>query len=474
MTAHVSTSRRLFLFVLLYAAIAMGGNLHYNSVSHDEALNILMGDQVFHGEACPNCDQHTGTTLIQPVLAYLGDQVAGLEGARFVSVLFGIGLIMVLYGTAKCLLNENMALLAALLSLFTGTIVYLGKLVTYDMAAAFFLALSFYLLVKSTQSAENGRRNFLLACGAISLFLAGISKYTLVVFWVPVAGYALWRHTFARWLFFFLIPLLVAAVFYFYLAIVPVLYVLSNSATHAYKEGNLGRIDLFSRYFRWLSVPYILAFFSFLHPDKAWRKIAFQLFLLSTPVVLLQLITGDNRSLDKNVIFALVFLAPCSAIGLDKMSGLFAFNSPGTWLKPFITMFLLIILWASSLTDLTWLERHFPDMTPVTGYLQKVGFNGMDVAIESDFGDPHVIYRYVLGHKFPAANFYSLSYVVARDRKNLIAQKKPNFIVLDEYYASEPLPVKLARYSSLGYALVNTFAIKLPWGNQIVQILKRG
>lgn len=474
MTGHTSASHRLFLFVLLYAVIAMGGNLHYNSVSHDEALNILMGDQVFHGDACPNCDQHTGTTLIQPVLAYLGDRVAGLAGARFVSVLFGLGLIMALYGTAKCLLGENMALLAALLSLFAGNIVYLGKLVTYDMAAAFFLAFSFYLIIKSTMSANAGWRNFFLLCGAVSLFLAGISKYTLVIFWVPLAGYALWKHKFTRWLFFFLTPLIIAAVLYFYLAIVPALYALSNSATHAYKEGNLGRVDLFSRYFRWLSVPYLLAFFGFLHANKAWSKLAFQLFLLSTPVVLLQLITGDNRSLDKNVIFALVFLAPCSAIGLDAMSALFSFNSPGTWLKPCITTLLLVILWASGLTDLTWLERHFPNMTPVTGYLEQKGFNGMNVAIESDFGDPHVIYRYALGRKFPEAHFYSLSYVATSDRRNLIARQKPNFIVLDEYYSSEPLKSKLARYLAQGYELAGTFTIKLPWGNQIVQILQRG
>lgn len=474
MTDRVCASSRLYLFVLLYAVIAMGGNLRYNSVSHDEALNILMGDQVFHGEACPNCDQHTGTTLIQPVLAYLGDSVAGLAGARCVSVLFGLGLIMALHGTAKCLLGEKMALLAALLTLFTGTVVYLGKLVTYDMAAAFFLAFSFYMIIKSTLEVNPGWRNFFLLCGALALFTAGISKYTLVIFWAPLAGYACWKHKFSRWLLFFLFPLVVAATLYFNLAVVPALYALSNSAMHAYKEGNLGRIDLFSRYFRWLSVPYILAFFSFLHANKAWRKLAFQLFLLSTPVVLLQLITGDNRSLDKNVIFALVFLAPCSAIGLDKMSTLFSFNSPGTWLKPFITTLLLAILWASGLTDLTWLERHFPNIAPVTGYLEKKGFNGMNVAIESDFGDPQVIYRYTLGHKFPAAHFYSLSYVATGDRKNLILQQKPDFIVLDEYYSSEPLQLKLARYSDQGYELVGTFAIKLPWGNQIVQILQRG
>ncbi len=99
----------------------------------------------------------------------------------------------------------------------------------------------------------------------------------------------------------------------------------------------------------------------------------------------------------------------------------------------------------------------------------------MNVAIESDFGDPQVIYRYTLGHKFPAAHFYSLSYVATGDRKNLILQQKPDlYFVLDEYYSSEPLQLKLARYSDQGYELVGTFAIKLPWGNQIVQILQRG
>ncbi|MCM2357998.1 MAG: phospholipid carrier-dependent glycosyltransferase [Geobacteraceae bacterium] len=473
MTRSADRNGITFVMVIIYAILAMGWNLDYGSVFHDEALNIRMGGEVLNGGACPNCAQNTGTVLIHPVLAYLGDAAGGLAGARGVSALFGVGLVIAVYRAAKILFCEKLAFFAALLLLFTGTVMYLAKLATYDMPASFFLALSFLMIVKSITETHPRTKNLSLAASAISLFVAGITKYLVAIFWIPLAGYACWKHKFPRWLLCFLLPFASAAAIYGYLALLPALPDLAGSATTPYKEGYLARAELWGRFFRWLSVPYILAFFSSFHENREWRKLSFQFFLLSTPAVLFQLIMGDGRSLDKNVLFALVFLAPSAAVGLDHMGELFSTQAQSRWVKPFCITLLLVVLWASGLTDLSWLKRHFPDVTPVVQYFERKGFEGMKVAIDSDYGDPDNIYRYSLGKKYPGASFYSMSYVKVADRQALVSRMQPDFLVFDEYYSSESLVAKLARYSEQGYVPVETIGVKLPWGAQTVQILHR-
>jgi hypothetical protein len=48
-----SHKNRLLLAILLYRLIITASGLDYNSVYHDEALNILMGRNVLAGEHCP-------------------------------------------------------------------------------------------------------------------------------------------------------------------------------------------------------------------------------------------------------------------------------------------------------------------------------------------------------------------------------------------------------------------------------------
>src|SRR3989338_8711623 len=91
---------RFLPIILLYGLVAIAWNLDYNSVYHDEALNILMGRQVLSGLSCPGCAQNTGSVLIQPVLAAIGDFFWGLRGARAVGILFGLGLTAIVYFTA--------------------------------------------------------------------------------------------------------------------------------------------------------------------------------------------------------------------------------------------------------------------------------------------------------------------------------------------------------------------------------------
>jgi len=160
---------------LLYAAIVTIWQLNYNSVYHDEALNITMGNQVLGMEYCPGCAQNTGSVLIHPVMAAIGDRIGGLAGARSVGILFGLGLTVALFGITRSLFTDAHANTAAILTVISSTYIYLSKLATYDIVSACFLAISFWLLVTSKQN-QAFKALALAVASSLFLFLAAITK----------------------------------------------------------------------------------------------------------------------------------------------------------------------------------------------------------------------------------------------------------------------------------------------------------
>ena len=90
----------------------------------------------------------------------LGDDLAGARGARrtrsaaftpsrILNVLIGLALTVIVYATAAMLFGGTLGLIAAALFMCTGQTLYLMKLGTYDMIAAFFLGASFFMFVVS-------------------------------------------------------------------------------------------------------------------------------------------------------------------------------------------------------------------------------------------------------------------------------------------------------------------------------------
>jgi 4-amino-4-deoxy-L-arabinose transferase-like glycosyltransferase len=181
MRAFSSHNGRLLGIILAYGFVITVLNLGYNSVYHDEALNILMGRQVLSGEFCPGCAQNTGSVIVQPVLSAIGDLLGGLKGARAVGIPFGLGLTAIIYLYAKKIFSVKNGLLSAAIFTFTGTTLYLSKLATYDIVSAFFLGLSFYLIVASENQPFTTRSALLLFAGSTFLFLAAMTKYVVSI-----------------------------------------------------------------------------------------------------------------------------------------------------------------------------------------------------------------------------------------------------------------------------------------------------
>ncbi|MHC1698489.1 MAG: ArnT family glycosyltransferase [Geobacteraceae bacterium] len=462
-------SRNQFLIaLLLYGFLVIAATLNFNSPYHDEALNILMGRQILAQESVPGAAQNTGSVAIQPVLVAAGDSFGGIWGARAVGIFFGLALTTTIYFSALTLLPRIQALFAAILFLLSGTTMYLSKLATYDIVAAFFLGLSFLCVLRSEQSEKY--RGTLLLTGSAALFLATITKYVVAVYAPPLLLCALFSKRRLLIVSNFIIPFLVLAGLYVWLALYPVADVLLGSMRSVYTETQISKLQLASWAFRWVAMPYLLAVFGFFH--KEYGKTALTLALLSTPVLLFHLLTGAEQSVNKNVIFALVFLAPAAAIGIDHLGNIFSFNASSSWVKPFFTFTLFMVVWAFGLSQLQWLQRQYPDLDPVIEYFQKNGRDGMSVVIDSDFGD--AVYTYSLENRFPHARFSSISEHDRNQQNALDHLTFPDYIILDDYYTKTPYRVKALTYIREGhYVRAHTYISQMSWGNRQITIYSR-
>lgn len=469
MTEKVSSTKRLFWILLAYGFIVTVWNIDYNTPYHDEVLNIQMGRQLLQGKPCPSGAWSDGTALIYPVLAAVGDAAGGIYGARAVGLLFGLGLTFVINRISRLFLSELHALLAATLFLFSGNVLYLFKLATDDIVAAFFLGLSFMLILEAEAKGALRSGALMLLGGSISLCLAAMTKYAVSVFIVPVAIFALLRQKPSRTLPFFVLPLLLSVTVYWYLAIHPAGEFISESIRDVYAERQVMHGSLVSWTVRWVALPYLLAFFGTMHTEKG-RETIF-LILMSLPVILLHLVTGDERSLNKNVIFSLIFLTPAAAVGVDQMGNLFTRNMPSGWVKPFFTFLLLLVVWAFGLQDLRWLERQYPDSSPVVSFFRAKGHDNMTVATDSE--NAGATYSYLLGDSFPGARFVSITEFEKEAIRNPFTVP-PDFIVLNDYQEKGALREKaLDCIRSGGYIQLRQFRTKLSLGEQTISIFAR-
>jgi 4-amino-4-deoxy-L-arabinose transferase-like glycosyltransferase len=473
MTSGIWANHKILFLILLLNLVFTSYNIGYNTPSHDEALMLEMGKQIFSGESCPLCPQHTGAVFIQPIFVYLGDLAGGLDGARLVSAFFGMLLTVSVYASTTRLFSKRLGNIAAFLLMSTGTGIYLSKLATYDIVAAFFLSTSFLLAILSSKEINERKSKLLLVLLALSLFLAGITKYSVVIFWLPFLFYLYRKYSKETYFFYFLLPFLAMVAGYIYYAIIPAIDFLSGSSSGLYRQGRSDLAGIGSRIYYWLAIPYLLATFGFYHKNKSWQKTVLKLLLFSSPILLLHLLTGDSRSIEKNVIFSIIFVVPAAAVGVDHMGILFSAGEGGVLAKNFFCGLVLLVVWSFGFDQLRWLDHQFPNVSPVIQYFNTKGFNRMTVAIDSDYGNPEVIYQYSLRQRFPNALFYSTSTDFTDKRQLRVAQKKPDFIILDEYYTAGPLIRKYNLYETLGYVASVSFSLQLPWGKQTIQIIQR-
>jgi len=158
-----------------------------NTAFGDEALYLWAGHLEWthweYGTPIPNFAAYfSGAPVLYPPLAAMADSVAGLAGARILSLFFMLGATALLYTTTNRIFGSRQAaLFACALFVGVGPTADLGAFATYDAMAIFLLALATRLAISS-----GGRgAELLLACAAVSMALADSAKYASLL-WNPV------------------------------------------------------------------------------------------------------------------------------------------------------------------------------------------------------------------------------------------------------------------------------------------------
>ncbi|MCX5754425.1 MAG: hypothetical protein NTW97_12435 [Candidatus Krumholzibacteria bacterium] len=463
------THRRLLLCaILLYGLIVSLVDLDYNSVFIDEAFQITMGQEIIRGEPCLGCPHHTGSVMIWPVLAALADSAGGIHAVRILTVVIGLALTVIVYATAAMLFGGNLGLIAAALFMCTGQTLYLMKLGTYDMIAAFFIGASFFMFVVSACVKAPWHRNLAIVFGAAALFLASITKYLLPVFVPSLVLYVLVKHGIKRTALFCVLPLAVLGALYLgFDQYAPRMQVLGQVETYANIKVPLA--TMFEWAFRWIALVLLLAVFGVFHERHG--KTAIALIALSSPIIILHLVTRAEQSVNKNMIFALIFLVPAAALGVEHLARIFSSGARHRMVRGFFTVSILVIFWAYGLFNLHWLERQYPDVTPLIEFFETKGFDGMTVAFNGWDG---VIYEYVLGDRYPHARFLNMLEIRKTDSPRPAFAERVDFVVCEDLFYGKMSPCsQFEPYFEDGYVLLRNFTIEHSWGETDAQIYGR-
>jgi hypothetical protein len=459
----------LVLGILIYGLVVSITSLDYNSVFIDEAFHITMGRQLLDGEPCPGCPSHTGSVTTWPLLAAYADTWGGLYGARVLTIAIGLAMTVAVYLTARLLLGNIYAIIAAALFQFSGQALYLMKLATYDMLAAFLLSLSFLVLVASERVRSKGFEALALVTGTSFLFLASVTKYIVPVFIPFFLAYVVLRHGWWKFLLFSLLPLVVVSALYLRFAPYPPNPVVVNQVEVVHETARLPLGTLTEWMFRWVALAYLLAVFGLFHEQKG--RTALLLIILSTPIIIIHLAAGMERSVNKNMIFALIFLAPAAALGVDHISRLFSMRSASRAVRTFFTVAVVVVFWAYGFYNLKWLERQYPDVSPIIEFFDRQGFDGMTVAMNGWDG---VIYEYSLGSKYPNAEFNHITYFITDDNPHPRMGRQVDFIVCEDTYYGMYCPCTQYRDCiEKDFTLLADFTIQHSWGTTDAQIYGR-
>jgi hypothetical protein len=158
-----------------------------NTAFGDEALYLWAGHLEWthweYGTPIPNFAAYfSGAPVLYPPLAAFADSIAGLAGARILSLLFMLGATALLHQTAMRLFGSRQtAFFACAVFVGLGPTADLGAFATYDAMAIFLLALATSLAIRSDGRAAE----VLLVCAAVAMALADSVKYASLL-WNPV------------------------------------------------------------------------------------------------------------------------------------------------------------------------------------------------------------------------------------------------------------------------------------------------
>jgi hypothetical protein len=312
--------------VLGLLVLAHLSSLSAHTAFYDEALYTVIGRKlVQHVPQYPAVRWITGSYLY-PLIAGLASSTfdMGLYGARLVSVACSIGAALAVALLTGRLFNKTAALLALIVFGFAGVSQLVGQLATYDSLGIAALAGATVLLVYglTTPDPRIQRRYLLLAAGCFALSV--LSKYVALLFLPVVIMLVVLlldykdRPRARRILQYFLLPvgMILSAYIVLYRADLAVLVTVVQQ--HTWQPAP--RLEIGQVILQDGGILGMLGLLGSLHLLRSRHRARGTILLLCWMATLVlptyHLLTGNIRSLDKHIAYALIFLAPLAGWGI--------------------------------------------------------------------------------------------------------------------------------------------------------------
>jgi hypothetical protein len=512
----------LFVVALAVILLIRLSNLQYNTLFLDEAINAVIGEdylaRTFDRGAM---SFHFGSYLYPAVsgtLAELGGVMALRAGAAVTTTAASIFVYLV----TRLLFEERAALFAMILFGLNGASISLGQLAVYDTLAVPFLALSLYLMVRAAWETEQ-QRYYLLGSSA-AMVGAALSKYIGLLYIPAVLGTGFvfllirgqpLRHAVKALVLYWLVPagavLASYGVFHFhdlievargqgYTAapaadiIAVILQEIGPVAALAIAGVMLILLYLFGLG-RAISPAVVLDRQTVSRGRKIWLRtvmiaVLLGLVLLYLAGPLYHILGGNIRSLWKNVLYSLVFLAPLGGYFIawvirqgDKV------KEPAARLVGLIILLAIMVLFVNHSLSLHEAHRQgWPNVENAIAYLQQAGLDensrivaeAMDVfEYYFDFGtnDRLIWSSFWYGYyEEPADVGEEPKLIKGPEAVELgIRNRYYDFVILDDYYAPGSRQTLTPLLAEAGYQVTFSEEQQMPDGSTVLlQVFEPG
>ncbi len=484
MTKRISRDSLLLALILFYSLAGMYWSLTQTPLTPNEARGIYMGRALLK-EGAPACTglpdksrpieevmcAYQGSVAIAPLAIAAADRFAGLHTARSIGLILCLCLVVLIYHICNSPFHGKRGLLAAAAFVFMGIPLQLSTSATADAIAALFFCISLWLAESAAGDRPFHERAFMLVACALSLSLAAITNYIIILLVASVVLYVFHRHRIVESSVFFLLPLLFVLSLYGYFALVPAWPYLSGSM-HFHLTGIKLSHSLNLEYiYEWLALPYLLATFGIFNKEGGEK--AFYLMLLSFPVFLASIMSYDISSIHSAVFFSLIFLAPAAAMGIEHMGDLFSSNNPASFVKPLFVGAILVVILIFGLQQIKKVRKDYPDLSPAVTFFLEKGTSGITVLVDSDYGYPEYVYRYFLESENPASRVVPILRANEKEREAVLAKVDPGFVVLDDYHSDRSFNRASLEYLSRGFGMVKTYQMTHSSGIKNIRIFQK-
>ncbi|GCE25562.1 hypothetical protein KDA_10460 [Dictyobacter alpinus] len=321
------------LLVILAFQMIISVTTLRNTAFQDEALYLYAGQQIFNHwlGGPPVLDPYaiyfSGYPYFYPVIAGILDKLGGVELARWFSLLCMMGVTACVYSVTQKVFSRNAAIFAAALYVSLASVLFMGRLATYDALCLLLLGIATILAYQTSLA----RKSWWLAVWIGPLLLMAVTaKYAALLLALPVLGILIvlslekqgWWRTLLR-VAIVIVTIAILGVMAYKLMDKDVLKGLSLTTTNRVAIVQRSPLELLIHVLQLGGIAYALGIVGLylMFREKRSRWLALVLFGASLLVPAYHMYKQEYVSLDKHLAFSLFYVMPLVGYTLSKVSG---------------------------------------------------------------------------------------------------------------------------------------------------------